>query len=442
MSSRDSVIEQERKTPVAIHKDVVVVGGGPAGLVAAIAAARNGADTILIEKHGFLGGMATAGMVANFMTFFAGENQIIRGIPEELVSRLVAAGASEGHSQSPLGRSGALIDKVQFEPEMLKCIADELILESGAGVLFHSWMVGVLKEGNNCQGVFIENKSGRQAILGKVIVDATGDGDVAVKAGVLFEEGEAKNGQLQPVTLMFRLSNVDLRTLYSLSYEERNRIIEEGCAKKEIPVDRFMPIHLPTYNPGAIILNITRIGGVDATNAEALSQAEIEGRRQVLRIVSFLKRNMPGLGNSFLSGIAPQIGVRETRRICGEYTLTGEDVLKSRNFEDNIARAAYPIEFHDPKGAGVTHQFPEQGASYEIPYRCLLPRDVDYLLVAGRPVSATREAHAAIRVQATCMAMGQAAGTAAALAVKSGVTPRKISLELLRNTLKEQGAVL
>ena len=148
----------------------------------------------------------------------------------------------------------------------------------------------------------------------------------------------------------------------------------------------------------------------------------------MLRVVAFLKRNMPGFGDSVLSGIAPQIGVRETRRICGAYTLTGEDVLKARKFEDNIARAAYPIEFHDPTGTGVTHQFPEHGASYEIPYRCLVPQKVDYLLVAGRPVSATREANAAIRVQATCMAMGQAAGTAAALAVKSGVTPRKISL--------------
>ena len=412
---------------VSSENDVVVVGGGTAGLAAAVAASRNGVDALLIERYGFLGGATTAGLVNPFMTFHAGEEQIIEGIFQEIIDRLENMNGYDRKSRA-------------YDAEVMKIVADQMVEESGVKLMLHSLVVDAVMEGNFIRGVVVENKSGRQRVMAKVVVDATGDGDVAVKAGAPYEKGRREDGLTQPMTLNFRMGGVETARMPSRS--ELNKLYDEAKAKGEISIPRENLLWFPTVRRGEIHFNTTRVVKVDGTSGKDLTYSEVEARRQMMRVVEFLKRRVPGFESAYLLVSGSQIGVRETRRIMGEYVMTEEDVLGARKFEDVVARGSYPIDIHSPTGEGTVIKRLPPGASYDIPYRCLVPKRVENLLVAGRCVSCTHEAQAAIRVIPICVAMGQAAGTAAALAAKLKATPRGIDITMLQKTLRKQGANL
>ncbi|RJS94536.1 FAD-dependent oxidoreductase [Candidatus Bathyarchaeota archaeon] len=408
--------------------DVIVAGGGTAGVAAAVAAARNGADTILIERYGFLGGTMTAGLVNPFMTFHAGKEQIIKGIFQEIIDRLKDM---DGYDEKTKA----------FDNEVMKIVLDQMIKETGVKLLLHTYIADALvTKGNAIRGVEAYNKSGRQTVLGRVIIDATGDGDVAVMAGALYEKGREEDGLTQPMTLNFRMGGVDVERMPSR--EKINKLFEEAKAKGEIKIPRENVLYFLTTRKGEIHFNTTRIVKVDGTKADDLTYAEIEGRRQMVELIKFLKEKVSGFENAYLMMSAVQVGVRETRRIIGEYVLTGEDIVKARKFSDVIARGSYPIDIHSPTGEGTIIKRLPPGESYDIPYRCIVPKKVENLLIAGRCISCTHEAQAAIRVIPIVVAIGQAAGTAAALAAKLHVSPREMDVSLLQETLKKQGAIL
>jgi len=407
--------------------DVIVVGGGTAGVAAAVTAARNGANTVLIEKYGFLGGTMTAGLVNPFMTFHAGGEQIIEGIFQEIIDCLRSMNGYDERTKA-------------FDAEIMKLVLDQMVKEAGVKLMLHTCVIDVIMQGNIIRGVEIHNKSGKQAVLGEVVVDATGDGDVAVMAGAPYEKGRKEDGLTQPMTLNFRMGGVDVGRMPPK--HEINRLFGEAKAKGEIKIPRENVLWFPTTRKSEVHFNTTRVVKVDGTNAEDLTYAEIEARRQMFELIKFLKERISGFENAYLLMSGAQIGVRETRRIIGEYILTGEDILEARKFKDVIARGSYPIDIHNPTGEGTIIKRPPPGESYDIPYRCLVPKKVDNLLVAGRCVSTTHEAQAAIRVIPIVVAIGQAAGTAAALAVKLNVPPRNLDVSLLQKTLREQGANL
>lgn len=421
--------------------DLVVVGAGPAGIIAALAAARNGAKTLLIERYGFVGGMAATGLA--FLTFHdAHGRQVIRGIPEEMVDRLIASGHSVGHidARSIEPRFDS-ITTTPFHPEGMKQVGLEMLLESGVDLRFHSIVVDALVGNHRIAGVVLEGKAGRELVLSQFTVDASGDGDVAARAGADFEKGRSKDGLMQAVSLMCRVGGVDIKTARKFKARELLAMVKQANEKGEVPADvgGIWPSYLPT---GEVTLNMTSITRIDGTSVEDLTRAEIEARRQIPILLNFLRTNVPGYERVYLVETAPMMGIRETRRILGDYVLTEHDVLRETQFSDSIAQSSYGIDIHNPTGLGTYLKALEHGGSHGIPYRCLLPRKVDGLLTAGRCISATHEASAAIRVMATCMATGQAAGTAAALSVKSAVPPRDLDIQALQKKLVEQNAVV
>jgi hypothetical protein len=411
--------------------DVVIVGGGTAGVAAAMAAGRNGADTILIERYGFLGGTMTAGLVNPHMTCYAGKEQIIHGIFQEMLDRLSEMNGYDAKTWT-------------FDAEIMKIVLDQMVEEAGVELSLHTYLTDVIMKGKTICGVETYSKSGRRGVLGKIVVDATGDGDVAFLAGAPYEKGRKEDGLTQPMTLNFRMAGINLEKMPPM--EEINRLYSEAKAKGEIgiPLNSVAIYNALRKEKGELHFNSTRVIKVDGTKSEDLTYAELEGRRQVHELVNFLKEKVPGFEDAYLLVSGTQIGIRETRRILGEYVLTGEDIVKARKFEDVIARGSFYIDIHNPTGKGKDYfkKAPPPGESYDIPYRCLVPKEVENLLVAGRCVSSTHEGHAAIRIIPIVMAMGQAAGTAAALSARLDVAPRELDVALLQKTLREQGANL
>lgn len=407
---------------------VLVCGGGPAGIAAAVAAARNGADTLLVERYGFLGGMATAGLVNPFMTWFAGKEQIIEGIFQEIIDRLKAKGGWGGPQPHA------------FDPELFKVVADEICLESGVRLLLHSFVSGVSMSGSVVRSASITAKPSARQVSAAIYVDATGDADVACLSGVECDTGRDGDGLTQPMTLNFRMAGVDVSripprqgvTELYLKAREQGRV---DCPRNDI-------LYFLTTREGEVHFNTTRVIRRDGTNADDLTAGEVESRRQVAQLVDFLVSDVPGFENAYLQMTGTQIGVRETRRIRGDYVITADDVLGARKFDDCVARGSYPVDIHDPDGGGTVLKHLAPGESYDIPYRCLLPVGVDNLLVAGRPISSTHEAHSSIRVMPIACAIGEAAGTAAAISVRDGVAPRSIDVRELQRVLVSQGANL
>ncbi|KYH39937.1 MAG: FAD-dependent oxidoreductase [Candidatus Bathyarchaeota archaeon B26-2] len=408
--------------------EVVVVGGGPGGFSAAVSAARRGVSTLLLERYGFLGGMATAGLVNPFMSFHVEGKEIIRGVLREVVERLTEMGG-----YNPENRS--------FDPEIMKYVLDGMALEAGVELLYHTVFVdSETSEDSYIRGILVHNKSGLRFVTGKMFVDGTGDGDLAVSAGAPFEKGRVSDGLTQPMTLNFDLAAVDLGSLPSR--EELNEAYREAKMRGEITCPRENLLWFHTTRKGLIHFNTTRILKADGTNGKDLTEAEIEGRRQAFEIVNWLKKTFPAFKEAYIIRSGPQVGVRETRRIIGEYVLNAEDIIEARKFPDAICRGSYPIDIHNPTGEGTIIKRPPPGEYYEIPYRCLIPRGVENLLVASRCISATHEAHSAVRVMPIVMGVGQAAGTAAALCVKKGTTPRRLDPQDLRKALRESGAIV
>ena len=421
-----------RTVPVSLSADVVVCGGGPAGLCAAVAAAQEGADTLLIERYGFLGGMATAGLVNPFMPHYTGGEQIIAGLFQEIIDRLDAAGGWS-HRQDNWARDA-------FDPETMKLVAQELARESGARLRLHTLVVDAMAEAGEVGQVLLASKSGLEAVEGKVFVDATGDADVAARAGAAYEQGRPEDGLCQPMTLNFNMAGVDESRLPPR--EEINALYEQAKAAGEIDNPRENVLWFYSTRPGEIHFNTTRVIKRDGTNAADLTEAELEGRRQMKQTVRFLVTKVPGFEDAYLATTGPQIGVRETRRIVGEYVLTAEDVLGARKFADGIARGCYDIDIHNPAGTGTVIRSLPEGESYDIPYRCLCPRGFGNLLVAGRPISTTHEAHSSVRVMAIAAAVGEAAGVAAAQAARLGQAAAHVDVAALRARLRARGASL
>ena len=436
----DFVREPARDVPVVDEVDVLVVGGGPAGMIAAIAAARNGARTTVIERYGVFGGMATNALVGPILAIFHwyGAGRIVGGIPWEMLQRMKALDGAILGDEGP---------HVSFDPEVLKVVADRMVVEAGGRMRLHSLASAVSCDGEHMDGVILESKSGRQAVLAKVIVDATGDADVATWGGNGVEKGHPDTGAMQPMTLYYRLANVhtDLMenptnpdTFYTMV--ETRELMQKAVDAGELPL--FGGPWAPkssTVREREAGVNMVRVWG-DATDVLDLTRVEIEGRDHVQRFVAWLKEHVPAFKDCYMYDSGPQIGVRETRRIRGDYVLTGDDVLQGTEFNDGIALGGHIIDIHSLERTSKQHGV--RVAPYQIPYRALLPVGLENVIVTGRPISATHEAHASLRVMGTCMALGEAAGTAAALAATQHGLVRNVDANELVAQLKSQGAIV
>lgn len=443
MKQNSTILEPAREIPLYGDYDVVVCGGGPAGFAAAVAAGRNGAKTLVIENQICFGGQATAGLMGRLGPYHDQKKFIVGGIPREVLDKLVA----KGDAFEPLAKPFS--DKVYywlpFDPESLKFICDQLIEDAGVDVVFAAIAVESLIDEQSVKGVIFESKSGRYAVTAKVVIDATGDGDIAVKAGAPFEFGRPSDHKTQPVTLEHIVQGLPDSAREYLTQNLENIITSLRKRGESIPdyvslsSDNYLREETRRYN-------MDHVHGIDTTDLREFSKAVLSARRKAWSNVDFLRRYVPGCSKAFVSSMASIFGVRETRRIMGDYVLTAEDVMEGRHFDDDIVQYHCYIDIHpiipgEPRGE-ICGRSPKPGTSYGIPFRCLIPRQIDNLLVAGRCISATHEAMASARMIPACMAMGEACGTAAALCAKQNQTPRCLSSAILRDQLKTQGVIL
>ena len=426
--------------PVVANYDVVVCGGGPAGFIAAIAAARCGARTALVERYGFLGGMATAGIVAPLSVFTYNGEKVIGGIPWEFCERLQQMGG--GLIEKPLGN-------VAFEPELYKLCCQRMVIEAGVTLHLHSSLSGVrTSPDGRIEAIIINNKNGTEAIEAKVYIDCTGDGDLAYMAGVPMQPDEGK--PLQPLSSYFVLGGVDTSTPRMQTAIHHNRqgvncqceeIRAELLAhKEEWGIPEFGgPWFCTTLQPGVVTVNMTRTAGNAVDNAD-LTRAECELREQVFLMARVLRDHFPEFKHSYVSAVAVQAGVRETRRIKGAHTITAQEYVSAFHYPDSVSRGAHPIDIHVAKGASQNITFLKTPAY--VPYRALYSPGFGNLLVAGRCISADKTAFASLRVQASCMGTGQAAGVAAALAAAGSRSVSDVDIASLTARLRSIGAVL
>ena len=456
INTKKTITEPARELPVRKEVDVLVVGGGPSGITAALAAVEDGLRVTMLDSRSFVGGNMTIGLP---ILGFLGQkgNQIIKGLPQKLIDRLKAVDASSEHRPCPLHMSLTLV-----EPEAVKTVALEMLVEAGVDVQFYTFCAGVVMDGDELKGVIIESKAGREVVLAKVIIDCSGDADIAYRAGVPCEYGNEQGG-VQPPTLMFCMGGVDTDKLrLSIAEEPRtyltdfipaeyfgqnNQYVLVGL-RSHIQQAQEKGLNLPTertilitgLRKGEVWVNMTRVNGVNGTDPGSLSFGEIEGRNQIKDIQQYLIEYVPGFEGAYFLKTAPFLGIRETRRIVGQYTMTRDDIMSCQHFDDAVAVASYPLDIHHPQGGGCTLEW--CGDCYDIPYRSLVPQKVKNLLVAGRCISTTHEAMSAIRVMAPCMAMGEAAGRAAKMAVRDGVQPAAVDVLKLQQELIEKGAYL
>jgi hypothetical protein len=406
------IVEEERRTPITDEADVIVAGGGPAGVAAAIGSARLGVRTMLIERYGCLGGLATGGLVITLVE----TKRYDMGVVREVIEWLEGLGGAR--LRRPAGKPNEWTEGASFsgeecvniDPELLKYILNEMALEAGVDLVMHSLIVGIDSEGGSIRNLVLEDKSGRHAVAGRMFVDTTGDADVAAAAGAPFNHDRHPWG----INIDFRFGDVDVAVerLFRDEHPEEHKKLLDGLS--ELVGGRMY--WGPSVREGVVWGGAPHLHDVDGLNPRDLTRVEVEGRRAVVKGLGYARSSIPGLENAFLLDTSSQVGVRETRRIAGEYTLTMEDEVGGRRFEDAIASSLF-----------------------DIPYRCLVPRKVDNLLVGGRCISTTHEAQGPIRNIPPCMNTGQAAGVAAALAVKGGIQPRNLDHGTLREVLIEQG---
>lgn len=421
--------------PLLWEADVIVVGSGSAGATAAIAAARQGAKTVLVERFGYMGGTSTQ-VLDTFYGFYTPGSvayKVVGGIPDDVVSRLKGYGAAFERPNSYGAGTG-----VTYDPMLLRVVWETLALEAGVTLLYHSFCTDVTMEGKRITGVIVDGKRGLMRITAPVVIDCTGDADVCAQAGAPFERaGDIDPGQT--LTTTFRMINVDIDSAKAFGKKALWAKMEEASATGNYNLPRKEGSWHITTQAGVIHTIMTRVADVDGTDPIALTAAEIEGRRQALEYSRFLKDCVPGYERAELSWMCAPIGVRETRRVYGRYRLTRDDCLSARKFDDAVGACGAPIEDHHA-GADTTWVYLPDGMTYDIPYHALLPQQVDGLLVAGRCFSATHDAHASCRSMAQTMTMGQAVGTAAALSVRADVAPHEVNVSHLQETLLQMGA--
>jgi len=441
-----TIFEPDRRTPVLGEYEVVVLGGGPAGIAAAAAAGRTGRSTLLIERYGFLGGSGTMAGVANFCGLHAnvhGEfKQVVHGLADEILERLQHKDAVNPPHLSLQGK----IQAQTYDASAYKIVADELLLASGVKMLFHAFGVGMLKRAERAiDAVLIESKSGRAAVRGGIFIDCSGDADLAAWAGVPFELGDGHGNTLYPSS-KFTMNDVD-----AAKAVHARRIIPELMEAAERQGRRFPrrgAIVRPQkfgqdWTANATLIKNPDGSAVSGIDVEQLSYGEIEGRRQCLEMFQFIRGSAPGFENAYIVDIAPQIGIRETRRVVGEYMLSEADILECASFEDAIGVNGWPVEAHAADRVIIKFpKIPESRGFNHLPYRMLVPKSMDNLLVAGRCASMTHDGQASARVSGPCFAMGQAAGTAAHVALEQGVPPRSINVGALQQRLEADGAYL
>jgi hypothetical protein len=437
-----SVEEPARRTPVFGDVDVLVVGGGPAGLAAAVSAARHGARTLLVERYGFLGGMGTAGGVTNFAGLYGTRGgvmqQLVRGVADELLQRIDALGGLNAPQDGLQGR----IRVRSYDVAAYKCAADGLLLGAGVQLLLHALAVAVAKDAAGAlTAVIVETRSGRRAITARQVIDCSGDADIAALAGVPFELGDGHGDALYPST-MFRIGRVDAARAQAAigEFKAIDALMEQAADRYDFP--RRGAILRPQRNPSEWRANVTQLRNakgtaVDATDAVQLSAAEVEGRRQIVEYMRFLRAEVPGFEQAEISEIAAQVGIRESRRVRCAHMLSGDEVLGGARFDDSIGLNAWPVEMH--LAGRIEWAFPHDPAHSfnQLPLRMLLPQGVPNLLVAGRCAGMEHLGQSAARASGACFVMGQAAGTAAALRVQG-----RFSVSGLQQLLRADGADL
>lgn len=453
----NQVVEPSRRTPVWAEVDVLVLGGGPAGACAAAAAARQGARVLVVERYGFFGGTATAANVNIWHSLYATDERtkIVGGVPEEIIRRLQRLKACYNRRED--GETGPWT----ICCETAKLVFDDLVIGSGAKVLFHTWVADVAVEGRRIEAVLVENKTGRGAIRARRYIDCTGDADLARRAGLPTQLGNLDNG-CQPPSLCFRVAGEEPGAMNLRAVQAELFRLPMDYNGEAYPT--FLWGSEGVWEKSERMLAGVRVPNVNSSNARDLTRAEIEGRYQMRWVLEHL-RSMKGWTQSRLVDVATQIGVRESHRITADHMLTRAEVLEGECFSDAVAQGTYPIDIHNPSGPGITFEYlsgrarhvPGDGATtrwrwdgrpddapprptlcYQVPYRSLIPRDLDNVLAAGRCIGAQHDAAGAIRVMINAMQLGQAAGIAAALSL-DGDNVRQVAPESLRTKLIDVG---
>jgi len=438
--------EPARDLPVFGDYDVVVAGGGPSGIAAALAAGRAGRKTLLIERYGFLGGAGTAAGLSTFCGLHSvihGEHkQTTHGVADDLLARMEKM---EGLN-TPHLTIGDRITALSYDISAYKIAAEELLIEAGVTILYHAFASAlVMTDAANIGAIFVETKEGRLAVTGKIFVDGTGDGDIAAWAGAPYELGDGQGNMLYPTT-MYRISGVNPEKA-GRAWEAIPRLMEEEEKRTGVDFPRKKPIVRPQRNPIEWRANLTQIKNPDGTavsgiDARQLSHGETEGRRQCWETFSFIKSVTPGFEDAYIVEIAPQIGIRETRRVVGEYMITSDEILGCADFDDSIGVNGWPIEAHI--AGDVKFVFaPEDSRGYnQIPYRIIVPQKIDNLFVVGRCASMTHDAQSSARVSGPCFSMGEAAGVAADIALAQNLKPRDVNIAELQSRLSANGVFL
>jgi len=458
-----AISEATRRVPVVAEADVVVCGGGPGGFAAAIAAARHGAKTVLIERYGFMGGLATAGLVARILghTASSSHRPIVEGILRELIERMHAINGCPTWEE-------VLQDwGIRFDAEALKIVLDEMVTEAGVELLLHTYVADTVVDDGVIRAVLVENKSGRQAVAGRVFIDGTGDADVAVRAGAPTTHGRPFDRKPESMGSVFHLAGFE-----PVSEERAKELVEMVRSACEKGCFRFYSVNFlgcNAYHKDHTAANMTRFAG-DSDVAADMTAAELSIRRDVWKLVRYLQQNVPEFRHCYVQQTSPQVGPRESNQIVGPYALTGEDVRKGAKFDDAIARGSWWIDIHCPRGETYPAHlcvtecpkeaecpfwasehtrmlsrkelYPPDDDWYDIPYRSILSVGVLNLLSTGRCISATHEGMAGSRVMGTCIAIGQAAGTAAALSTAAGVAPGELDAGRVQDALREDGQLV
>ena len=416
--------------------DVLVVGSGSAGATAAITAAQLGCRVMVVERYGFMGGTSTQ-VLDTFYGFYtpgSEAHKVVGGVPDQVVSRLMARNRALLRPNTYGAGQG-----ITYDPQALKIVWEELAIAAGVQLLYHTFVVDTIMNGSQVTGVVAVNKSGIVRINAQMIIDASGDADVAVRAGAPYEGGD-DGSPMQSLTTTFQMINVNDTQARQVSKTQLHSLMAEAIAQGyELP-RKEGSVHITPF-AGVMVTNMTRVAQVNALDIEALTAAEIEGRRQAERYAQFLVDFVPGYQQSVLNQLSHQIGVRETRRILGAYQLTRDDVINARDAHDSIARCGAPIEDHHG-GNDTVWQYLADGATYAIPFRCLIPQEVTGVLVVGRCLSASHDAHASVRSMGQCMAMGQAAGVAMAIAHDHDIAPHQVDTVTLQNAITALGGIV